>query len=113
VVILKGAASLVAEPAGRITINLTGTALMATAGSGDVLTGCVGAFLAQGMEAGRSAIAAAYLHGLAGEILARDLGDAGLLSGELADALPIARHSLRGESEGRSREAGAGWRARR
>src|SRR5262249_61056925 len=71
VVVLKGAASLIADPSGGITVNPTGTPLMATAGSGDVLTGCVGALLAPGLEADRSAVAAASLHGLAGEPLSR------------------------------------------
>ena len=94
-VVLKGASTLIAAPSGRVTVNPTGTPLMATAGSGDVLSGAVGALLAGGMAAERAAIAAAYLHGLAGELLARRLGDAGLLSGELADALPLARLALR------------------
>lgn len=109
VVVLKGAATLVATRSGRITVNPTGTPLMATAGSGDVLAGCVGAFLAQGISAERAAVAAAYLHGLAGELLARDLGDAGLLSGELADALPLARRSLRAAPGGAKRGAGGEW----
>jgi ADP-dependent NAD(P)H-hydrate dehydratase / NAD(P)H-hydrate epimerase len=113
VVILKGAASLIADPSGGITVNPTGAPLMATAGSGDVLTGCVGAFLAQGLEADRSAIAAAYLHGLAGEVLSEDLGDAGLLSGELADALPLARRCMRRETGSNRRETGVRWRAKR
>lgn len=96
VVVLKGAATLVATPAGRVTVNPTGSPLMATAGSGDVLAGAVGAFVALGIGAERAAIAAAYLHGLAGELLARNLGEAGLLSGELADALPLGRRALFG-----------------
>jgi hydroxyethylthiazole kinase-like uncharacterized protein yjeF len=94
VVILKGAGSLIATPAGRVTFNPTGTPLMATAGSGDVLTGTVGAFLAAGLEPETAAIAAAYLHGAAGERLAERLGEAGLLASELADALPEVRKKL-------------------
>ena len=95
VVILKGAASLTGAPSGRVTVNPTGTPLMSTAGSGDVLAGAAGALLAGGLNAERAAIAAAYLHGAAGERLSRTLGDAGLLAGELADALPLARAALR------------------
>lgn len=95
VVLLKGAGSLTCAPSGRVTINPTGSPLMSTAGSGDVLAGAVGAFLAAGMEAERAAIAGAYLHGLAGERLASRLGDAGLLAGQLADELPLARRALR------------------
>jgi len=96
IVVLKGAATLIVTPAGRVTVNPTGTPLMATAGSGDVLAGAAGALLAAGVGAERAAVAAAYLHGLAGELLARTLGDAGLLSGQLADALPLARRALLG-----------------
>jgi len=74
---------------------------MATAGSGDVLSGVIGAFLAGGMDAEDAAIAGAYLHGAAGERLARDLGDAGLLAHELADALPFARRALGAPEDGR------------
>ena len=98
VVLLKGASTLVASASGPIAVNPTGSPLMATAGSGDVLTGAAGALLAQGLDPERAAIAAAYLHGLAGEILAETLGDAGLLSGELADALPAARRAMRSGS---------------
>jgi ADP-dependent NAD(P)H-hydrate dehydratase / NAD(P)H-hydrate epimerase len=96
VVVLKGAATLTVTRDGRVTVNPTGTPLMATAGSGDVLAGAAGALLAAGLGAERAAVAAAYLHGLAGELLARTLGDAGLLSGQLADALPLARRALLG-----------------
>jgi NAD(P)H-hydrate epimerase len=75
---------------------------MSTAGSGDVLAGAIGAFLAGGLKAERAAIAAAYLHGSAGERLEEKLGDAGLLAGELAEELPRARKALRSEpQEGR------------
>ncbi len=106
VVLLKGAGSLTSAPSGRVTVNPTGSPLMSTAGAGDVLAGAVGAFLSAGMDAERAAIAAAYLHGLAGERLADRLGDAGLLSGELADELPVARRALRAEAEGEGRQAG-------
>jgi NAD(P)H-hydrate epimerase len=95
VVVLKGAASLIAADRGRrVTVNPTGTPLMATAGSGDVLAGAVGALLAAGYGSEGAAIVAVWLHGAAGEICARRLGDAGLLAGELADALPIARREV-------------------
>jgi len=77
-----------------VTVNPTGTPLMATAGSGDVLAGAVGALLAARMEPETAAIAAAYLHGAAGERLEERLGDAGLLASELADALPEVRRRV-------------------
>jgi NAD(P)H-hydrate epimerase len=95
VVLLKGAASLAAAAGGRrVRVNPTGTPLMATAGSGDVLAGAIGAFVAGGMAPFDAVVAGAWLHGAAGEILARRLGDAGLLARELADALPRARQDL-------------------
>jgi NAD(P)H-hydrate repair Nnr-like enzyme with NAD(P)H-hydrate dehydratase domain len=95
IVLLKGAASLTGVPSGRVTVNPTGTPLMATAGSGDVLAGAAGALLAGGLPVERAAVAAAFLHGSAGESLSRSLGDAALLARELADALPFARAALR------------------
>ncbi|MFN2385138.1 MAG: NAD(P)H-hydrate dehydratase [Thermoanaerobaculia bacterium] len=95
VVILKGAATLIADPAGTVRVNPTGSPLMASAGAGDVLTGAVAALLAGGLRALEAAYCAAYLHGAAGELLAASLGDAGLLAHELADAMPLARDGLR------------------
>jgi len=106
VVLLKGASSLVATREGRVTVNPTGTALMSTAGSGDVLAGSIGALLAGGMDPESATVVAAYLHGAAGERLAETLGDAGLLAGELADALPLARAALAGEPGSGKRKTG-------
>ena len=97
VVVLKGEGTLTATPAGRVSVNSTGTPLLATAGSGDVLAGVVAAFLASGLAPEDAAIAGVYLHGAAAERLALRLGDAGLLASELADALPEARLALRVE----------------
>lgn len=94
VVVLKGAGTLTATPDGRLAANPTGTPLLSTAGSGDVLAGAIGALLAGGMPAREAAISGVYLHGAAGELLAADLGDAGLLTAELADALPRVRKAL-------------------
>lgn len=101
VVVLKGAGTLTATPDGLLCANPTGTPLLATAGSGDVLAGAIGALLAGGLLARDAALAGVYLHGLAGELLAAQMGDAGLLTEELADALPLARRALRAEPEGR------------
>lgn len=98
VVVLKGAGTLTATPAGRVSVNPTGTPLLSTAGSGDVLAGALGALLASGLAPEDAAIGAVYLHGAAAERLALRLGDAGLLAGELADALPEARLALRVET---------------
>lgn len=94
VVVLKGARSLVAHPSGRWAINPTGNPGMATGGMGDVLTGLVGALLAQGLGPWEAAAAGVYLHGLAGDLQAEARGPAGLLASEVADALPAARRRV-------------------
>ncbi len=79
-VLLKGNATVVVDPDGRGFVNPTGSPMLATAGSGDVLSGLVGSLLATGLEPGRAAAQAAYLHGLAaqraelaGPVVASDL----------------------------------------
>ena len=67
-VVLKGLGTVVAAPGGRVTINSSGNSALATAGSGDVLAGMIGGFLAQGMEAWNAARTAVFLHGLAAEL---------------------------------------------
>jgi len=99
-VLLKGEASLTATPDGRLVVNSSGTPLLATAGSGDVLAGVIGAFLAAGLAAETATAVAAWLHGAAAERLAQLLGDAGLLSHEVADAIPLVRRELRHTDSG-------------
>jgi hydroxyethylthiazole kinase-like uncharacterized protein yjeF len=93
-VLLKGSRTLIAEPGGRWAINRRGTAALATAGSGDVLTGVIGAYLGQGLSAFDAARAGAYVHALAGEAAAESLGNIGVLAGDVRDHLPIARRRL-------------------
>ncbi len=100
IAVLKGEATLTANPGGRVTVNSTGNPVLSAPGSGDVLAGAIGAFLAAGLPAEDAAIAAVYLHGDAGDRLARIYGDAGVLAGELADALPAARLALRTGASG-------------
>ena len=88
VVLLKGARTVVAEPNGRYAINPTGNPGMGTGGMGDVLTGIIGALLAQGCEPFDAACLGAYVHGLAGDQLASYKGPWGFLASELADWLP-------------------------
>jgi hydroxyethylthiazole kinase-like uncharacterized protein yjeF len=71
-VLLKGNATVVAAPDGRAWINRTGTPWLATAGSGDVLTGLIGALLASGLEPPVAAAAGAFVHGVAGQLTAAD-----------------------------------------
>ena len=64
--LLKGSRTLVSPPEGVIRVNPTGSAVLATAGSGDVLTGVIGGLLARGLDPLDAATAGAYVHGLAG-----------------------------------------------
>ena len=94
VVVLKGARTVTAFPDGRLRINASGHAGMASGGMGDVLTGLIGSFLAQGLEAGKAAALGVYLHGVSGDRLASVYGNAGLLASDLLAALPAARRVL-------------------
>jgi hydroxyethylthiazole kinase-like uncharacterized protein yjeF len=85
VVVLKGAGTVIATPDGSLTVNPTGNAALATGGTGDVLGGLIGAFLAQRVPPVDAARAGVYLHGLAADTLtADDIGPAGVTAGELA-----------------------------
>jgi NAD(P)H-hydrate epimerase len=92
VVLLKGAGSLIAAPGGEGEVyrNPTGNPGMATAGSGDVLAGAIGALCAGGLDPFESAVSGAYLHGLAGDLAAAALGQTGLMAGDIAEFLPQA-----------------------
>ncbi len=98
VVLLKGAGSVISTPDGRLAINPTGGPELSAGGTGDVLTGMVAAFLAQGLDAFDAAALAAWIHGDAGDRLARRAGHSGLLASELADEIPQTCESLRGTS---------------
>jgi NAD(P)H-hydrate epimerase len=94
VVILKGAGTIIASPDGRVSINPTGGPNLATAGAGDVLSGIIGGLLAQGLPPWEAAVSGVYWHGLAGDILRREHGDAGTLAGDLPPVLPRARRKI-------------------
>jgi len=93
-VVLKGAASVIASPDGRVLLNPTGNPGMASGGTGDVLTGMVGAFLARGLPPGAALAAAVYLHGTAGDIAAERIGHEALVASDLISALPEAFRRL-------------------
>jgi NAD(P)H-hydrate epimerase len=86
-VVLKGARTVVADPDGTVAVVPTGNPGMATGGTGDVLCGMLGSLLAQGLPMEEAARAAPYLHGLAGDRVARRLGQRGLKAGDVADEL--------------------------
>jgi hydroxyethylthiazole kinase-like uncharacterized protein yjeF len=98
-VLLKGSTTVIASSAEAqpVLVNPTGTPWLATAGSGDVLSGLAGALLAQGLEPAQAGLAAAYLHGLAGRLAAApapDSGEAPIGASDLVRALPAAFRSL-------------------
>jgi hydroxyethylthiazole kinase-like uncharacterized protein yjeF len=94
--VLKGAQSLSASPDGQVWVNPTGNPGMATGGTGDVLTGLIAGLLAQ--HAGRAPIevvaGAVYLHGLAGDVAAREYGEAAMIAGDVIEAIPEALADL-------------------
>ncbi|MGH9468846.1 MAG: NAD(P)H-hydrate dehydratase [Terriglobia bacterium] len=90
--VLKGARSLTVSPDGQVIVNPTGNPGMATAGTGDCLTGLVAGLLAQypARPAAEVAAAAVYLHGAAGDLAARKLGERSMIAGDLLEAIPEA-----------------------
>lgn len=92
--VLKGAPTLVASPEGTVSINTTGNPGMATAGSGDVLTGMIAGLLGQGMNPLDAAVLGVYLHGLSGDIAAADKGMHSLIAGDIIASIPAAFLSL-------------------
>ena len=100
-VVLKGARTVVAAPDGAVRINTTGNPGMATGGSGDVLTGVAAAWLAQVDDAGAAVALAVHLHGLAGDLAAGEVGEAGLIARDIAHHLGRAVEKLTGEDTAR------------
>ncbi|MEK6684432.1 MAG: NAD(P)H-hydrate dehydratase, partial [Nitrospirota bacterium] len=88
--VLKGARTIIASKSGALTINSTGNPGMATAGTGDVLTGMIAGLIAQGHTPEQAACLGVYLHGLAGDLAADEIGEVGLLAGDLIHRIPAA-----------------------
>ena len=95
VVVLKGNQTLVATPDGEVRVNPTGNPGMATGGMGDVLSGMIGALLAQEVDPAEAAAAAVWLHGFTGDLLAEEASDIGLAARDLAESIPRAIGKLR------------------
>jgi NAD(P)H-hydrate epimerase len=93
-VVLKGAATVVATAHGWVFVNSTGNPGMASGGTGDVLTGMIGSFLAQGYTASQAACLGVYLHGRAGDLAAGEKGEASMIAGDLIDNISTAFKEL-------------------
>ena len=93
--IVKGHYSLICTPTGRVIINPTGNAGMATAGSGDVLTGILTGLLTRGYTPYEACQIGTYLHGLAGDVANERLGEESMTAGDIIDAIPEAFKRLK------------------
>jgi hydroxyethylthiazole kinase-like uncharacterized protein yjeF len=89
-VVLKGAHTVIASPGGEARISAMANPGLASAGTGDVLSGVIAGLLAQGLPFLAAAACGVYLHGLAGEMVRAELGDAGMVASDLLPALPRA-----------------------
>ena len=94
IIVLKGAHSVVSDPKGNVYFNTTGNPGMATAGSGDVLAGMITGLLAQGYESLDAALCGVYLHGLAGDMAKKEVGEMSLMASNLLQFLPKAISSV-------------------
>lgn len=90
VVVLKGHRTVVASPSGGLYVNATGNPGMASGGTGDVLTGVIAALIGQGCDLFTAAKAGVYLHGLAGDLVAKRVGQVSLTAGDILCSLPEA-----------------------
>jgi hydroxyethylthiazole kinase-like uncharacterized protein yjeF len=92
-VLLKGSRTVIAEPDGRTVVNPTGGPFLATGGTGDVLTGCIGALMAAKLLPPDAAAVAAFVHGRAGALAAAELGP-GVMAGDVAERIPLVMATL-------------------
>lgn len=101
VVVLKGAYTVIAAPDGRAKLNPVANPGLASAGTGDVLSGAIAGLLAQGLSPFDAACCGVYLHAMAGEAVREELGDAGMIAGDLLPPLPLTIKRLKEGQAGR------------
>ncbi len=99
ITVLKGARTIIAMPDGRAYVNMTGNSGMSTAGTGDVLTGIITAFIAQGANLEAAAAAGVYIHGKAGDEAAKEKGQHGMIAGDIIEKLPVVIKDILGQLE--------------
>ncbi len=99
VLLLKGAPTVTAHPEGYSLMNSSGNAGMASGGTGDVLTGLIAALISQKVEPFSAAAAGAYFHGLAADVAAADVGEAGLTASDILEYLPLVMTEPEEEEE--------------
>ncbi len=86
--VLKGANTVIVSPSGEYAISPFANPALATAGTGDILSGIIAGFLAQGLNAFDAASLGVYVHGMAGEMARKKMGDAGMLASDLLPLIP-------------------------
>ncbi len=109
VVVLKGAATVIAAPDGDVSVAPFENPALASGGTGDVLAGTIGSLLAQGLDPYAAARLGVYLHGLAGDQVRERFGDSGLLASDLPDGLALARKRLAAAEERRTAKGRLGF----
>lgn len=90
IVVLKGHHTVIADKSGKVSVNKTGNPGMASAGMGDVLTGMIAGLAGQGIKPYDAAVLGVHLHGLAGDLAAKQKGEYGLIASDVADKIPEA-----------------------
>ena len=95
IIVLKGHFTATVRPTGRVFFNSTGNPGMATAGSGDVLTGVIASFMAQGFRPEQAATLGVFVHGMAGDLAAEKWGEDGMLATDIADFCAIAIKNIK------------------
>lgn len=92
--VLKGSRSIIAQPDGTIHINPSGNPGMASGGTGDILTGLIGGLVCQGFSPPSAAIAATYIHGYAGDLVAEEKGEMALIATDILEKIPCVLKEL-------------------